>query len=58
MRTFLFQIIIAKRPDSGLYQAGVHGHALIDGKPLDLELAQDLGVLPDYKFTLFIGMVV
>ena len=44
MRAFLFQLIIAKRSTGGLYQAGVHGHALIDGKPLGLELAQDLGV--------------
>ena len=44
MRAFLFQLIIAKRSTGGLYQTGVHGYALVDGKPLGLELAQDLGV--------------
>ena len=40
----LFQLIVAQRPAGGLDQAGIHGNALVDGKPLLLELAQDLGV--------------
>ena len=44
MRAFLFQFIVAKRSTGRFHQAGVHGHALVDGKPLSFELAQDLGV--------------
>ena len=44
VRAFLLQIIVAHRAAGRFHQAGVHGHALVDGKPLGLELAQDLGV--------------
>jgi len=58
MRPFLFQFIIAKRPAGRLDQAGIHGNPFVNGKPLGLELAQDLGVLPRYRFKLFFAMVV
>ena len=47
---FLFQLIIAKRSAGRFNQAGIHGHALVDGKPLGFELTKDLGILPRYKF--------
>ena len=37
--TLFFQFILAQRPACGLDQAGVHGNALVDAKPLLLELA-------------------
>ena len=40
----LFQLILTQGSTGGLNQAGIHGNALVDGKPLLLELAQDLGV--------------
>jgi hypothetical protein len=39
-----FQLVVAKGPAGGLDQSGIHGNALVDGKPLVLELAQDFGV--------------
>ena len=39
-----FQLVVAQRPAGGLDQTGIHGNALVDGKPLVLELAQDFGV--------------
>jgi hypothetical protein len=39
-----FQLVVAQGAAGGLDQAGVHGNALVDGKPLLLELTQDLGV--------------
>ena len=42
--TLLFQLILAQGSAGGLDQAGIDGNALIDTKPLLLELAQDLGV--------------
>ena len=38
------KFIIAKRATGGFHQARIHGHAFVDGKPLGLELAQDLGI--------------
>ena len=40
----LFQLISTQGSTGGLNQAGIHGNALVDGKPLLLELAQDFGV--------------
>jgi hypothetical protein len=40
----LFQLILTQGATGRLNQAGIHGNALVDGKPLLLELAQDLGV--------------
>jgi hypothetical protein len=40
----LFQLILTQGATGRLNQAGIHGNALVDGKPLLLELTQDLGV--------------
>ena len=42
--TLLFQFILTQGSTGGLDQAGIHGNALIDAKPLLLELAQDFGI--------------
>lgn len=40
----LFQFILTQRSTGRLNIAGIYGNALVDGKPLLLELSQDLGV--------------
>ena len=42
--TLLFQFVLAQRLAGRSNQAGIDGDALIDGKPLFFELAQDFGV--------------
>ena len=44
------KFIVAQRTAGGLYQAGINRNPFVDGKPFGFELAQDLGVLPRYKF--------
>jgi len=39
-----FQLVVAQGTAGGLDQSGIDGNALVDGKPLVLELAQDFGV--------------
>jgi hypothetical protein len=50
MRAFHYQVIIAHGATGVLYQAGIDGNAFVDGKSLGFELAQNLGILPRYKF--------
>ena len=57
MRTFLFQLITAQRPAGRFHQASINRNAFVDGKPFGFELAQDLRILPRYKFRLFLGIV-
>ena len=40
----LFQLILAQGPAGGANQAGIHGNAFVDAKPLLFELAQDFGI--------------
>ena len=42
--TLLFQFILTQGSTGRLNQAGIHSNAFVDGKPLLLELAQDLGI--------------
>jgi hypothetical protein len=42
--TLLFQLILTQGSTGRLNQAGIHSNAFVDGKPLLLELAQDLGI--------------
>jgi hypothetical protein len=39
-----FQLVVAQGAACRLDQSGIHGNAFVDGEPLLLELAQDLGV--------------